>query len=79
MGRENGDSHNGGNPDAQNEEVEDFVGLAPLFPEISHYASIAAMFGMFGKNRDRVNRVFAWVIGILVIASMIMAYFSLLV
>jgi hypothetical protein len=37
------------------------------------------MFGMFGKNRDRVNRVFAWVIGIVVIASMVLAYFSLLV
>lgn len=37
------------------------------------------MFGMFGKNRDKVNKVFAWVIGIIVISSMILAYFSLLV
>jgi hypothetical protein len=37
------------------------------------------MFGMFGKNRDKINKVFAWVIGIIVIASMVMAYFSLLV
>ena len=37
------------------------------------------MFGMFGKNRDKVNKVFAWVIGVDVIASMVLAYFSLLV
>lgn len=34
------------------------------------------MFGMFGKNRDKINRIFAWVIGIIVIASMILAYFA---
>ena len=37
------------------------------------------MFGIFGKNRDRFNKVFSWTIGVIVIASMIMAYFSLLV
>jgi len=36
------------------------------------------MFGMFGKNRDRVTRVFSWVIGVVVIASMVLAYFSML-
>ena len=34
------------------------------------------MFGMFGKNRDKVNKIFSWVIGIIVIGSMIMAYFA---
>ncbi len=37
------------------------------------------MFGMFGKNRDKVNKVFSWTIGIVVILSMILAYFSLVV
>lgn len=37
------------------------------------------MFGMFGRNREKVNKIFAWAIGIVVIASMIMAYFALLV
>lgn len=37
------------------------------------------MFGMFGRNRDKVNKIFSWVIGIIVIASMIMAYFALVV
>jgi hypothetical protein len=36
------------------------------------------MFGMFGKNRDKVTKIFSWAIGIVVIASMILAYFSLL-
>lgn len=50
-----------------------------LFPEIAHYASIAAMFGMFGKNRDKVTKIFSWVIGIVVITSMVLAYFATLV
>ncbi len=36
------------------------------------------MFGLFGKHRDRFTKIFAWVVGTLVIASMIVAYFSLL-
>jgi hypothetical protein len=36
------------------------------------------MFGMFGKNRDRYNKIFSWVVGVAVIASMLLAYFSLL-
>jgi hypothetical protein len=37
------------------------------------------MFGMFGKNRDKVNRIFSWVIGIIVILSMVLAYFAMLI
>jgi hypothetical protein len=33
---------------------------------------------MFGKNRDRNTKIFAWVIGIAVIASMLLAYFAAL-
>lgn len=36
------------------------------------------MFGLFGKNRDRISKIFAWVVGIGVIVSMLLAYFSLL-
>lgn len=36
------------------------------------------VFIMFGKNRDRVTKIFAWVVGIGVIVSMLLAYFSLL-
>ncbi len=36
------------------------------------------MLGMFGKNRDRNSKIFAWVVGVAVIASMLLAYFSLL-
>ncbi len=35
------------------------------------------MLGMFGKNRDRNMRIFAWVIGIVVIASMIISSFAI--
>lgn len=34
------------------------------------------MFGLFGKNRDRFTKIFSWVIGIIVIASMIGASFA---
>jgi hypothetical protein len=34
---------------------------------------------MFGKNRDKINRIFAWVIGITVISSMLLAYFAMLI
>lgn len=37
------------------------------------------MFGMFGKNRDKVTRIFAWVLGVCVIASMVLSYFALLI
>jgi hypothetical protein len=33
---------------------------------------------MFGKNRDKVTKVFSWVIGVVVIASMVFAYFAML-
>lgn len=36
------------------------------------------MFGLYGKNRDRNNKIFSWVIGVAVITSMLLAYFSLL-
>jgi hypothetical protein len=36
------------------------------------------MFGLFGKNRERINKIFAWVVGVGVIFSMLAAYFSLL-
>jgi hypothetical protein len=36
------------------------------------------MFGLYGKNRERNSKIFSWVIGVLVIGSMLAAYFSLL-
>ena len=40
--------------------------------------SYLIMFGLFGKNREKVSKIFAWVVGVAVIASMLLAYFSLL-
>lgn len=34
------------------------------------------MFGLFGKNRDKFTKIFSWVIGIIVIVSMVGAYFA---
>lgn len=36
------------------------------------------MFDLFGKNRDRNSRWLGGLLGVVVIASMIFAYFSLL-
>lgn len=36
------------------------------------------MFGFFGKNRDRNTRIFGGLLGVVVIVSMLFAYFSLL-
>ena len=36
------------------------------------------MFDLFGKNRDRNTRIFAALLGVVVIVSMVFAYFSLL-
>lgn len=36
------------------------------------------MFGMFGDNRERNNRIYGIVIGVVVIASMIAGSFALL-
>ena len=37
-----------------------------------------SMLGLYGKNRERNTKIFAWVIGVLVIASMVLAYFAML-
>ncbi len=36
------------------------------------------MFDLFGKNRDRNTRIFGSIVGVLVIGSMLFAYFALL-
>ena len=36
------------------------------------------MFDLFGKNRDRNTRIFGSILGVVVIVSMVFAYFSLL-
>ena len=36
------------------------------------------MFDMFGKNRDRNTRIFGSILGVVIIASMVFAYFALL-
>jgi hypothetical protein len=36
------------------------------------------MFDLFGKNRDRNTRIFAIILGAVVIVSMVFSYFSLL-
>lgn len=36
------------------------------------------MFDLFGKNRDRNTRIFGWVLGVVIIFSMLFSYFSLL-
>lgn len=37
------------------------------------------MFGMFGENRERNNRIFGIIIGVVVIVSMILGSFALLI
>jgi hypothetical protein len=37
------------------------------------------MFGLYGKNRDKISNIFSWVVGIIVILSMVLAYFALVV
>jgi hypothetical protein len=34
------------------------------------------MMGMFGKNRDKFTKIFSWVVGVIVIGSMVGAYFA---
>jgi len=42
------------------------------------YAIVAGMFDMFGKNRDRNTRIMGGLLAVVVITSMLFAYFSLL-
>ena len=42
------------------------------------YAIVAGMFDLFGKNRDRNTRIFGGLLAVVVITSMVFAYFSLL-
>jgi hypothetical protein len=42
------------------------------------YVIVAGMFDLFGKNRDRNTRIFGGMLAVVVIASMVFAYFSLL-
>ncbi|MEK7109123.1 MAG: hypothetical protein AAB919_01675 [Patescibacteria group bacterium] len=42
------------------------------------YGIVTGVFDMYGKNRDRNTRIWGGILGVLIIASMIFAYFALL-
>src|SRR5581483_6502643 len=47
-------------------------GGAALFLEVAHdYVIVSGMFDLFGKNRDRNTRIFAALLGVVVIVSMV--------
>lgn len=44
-----------------------------------HVCYYILMFGFFGKNHTRVIRIIGWVLGLVIIVSMVFAYFSILI